>query len=284
LARYVPEVRGRDRVIQLARGQREPTGHIHGELTNGLLFDFDDARDNAMTALLMLQYVRPALAPVLEAGLATGGSFWDIGANVGLYAAWASRIVGSTGYVRAFEPAQESRMHMERFLALNGLRNVDVVPYAVGSEHGSAWLRIEKCASLQANVVRDPGPLSHRIEVVALDEYIDAERPPSLLKIDVEGYEYQALTGARGFLARHRPAIAIEALPAHLERSGATFPDVLSLLGELGYQTLDLTPRGLRPCGEVPTTNVLALCLDLDAHRQLKGCLAKVRFARNQSL
>src|SRR5690242_10493316 len=47
----------------------------------------------------------PYLANAIRAHLPRGGTFWDVGANIGLISLFASKITGPTGHVVAFEPS-----------------------------------------------------------------------------------------------------------------------------------------------------------------------------------
>ena len=68
----------------------------------------------------------------------TGGVVYDIGANVGFYTLLASVLVGETGRVVAFEPLLANLDYLGRHLALNNIRNTQVIEAAVSDENGRA--------------------------------------------------------------------------------------------------------------------------------------------------
>jgi len=272
------------------------------------VFSFPDSSDGSVRALVALQYRPPALAPVFAAALAPGDCCYDVGANLGLYALWASRLVGAAGEVHAFEPVQATVTRLRSFIAANAAGNVVVVPAAVGARCGTVSLATVAGASGLAHVIdeaagRRCGPAhaagqtdlfstvlpqtAHQVvtaPVTTLDAYLDGGRAPALVKIDVEGHEAAVLNGARHLLREHRPAVVLEWLPGHQRRAGCRDHDLRTELTAAGYRLHDLTPHGLRhPAGARPTTNVLALDPDHDRHRDIALALRRTRFRRNQT-
>jgi FkbM family methyltransferase len=82
-------------------------------------------------------------------------------------------------------------------------RPVRVHPFAVGREAGTLAFD----GGLGESSRLDPGG-ANRVPVVALDA-LDLDPAPTLLKMDIEGGERDALEGARNLIARHAPALAI---------------------------------------------------------------------------
>lgn len=126
--------------------------------------------------------------------------FVDIGANVGMYTMVARQTLGPGARVVAIEPHPENRMKFTFHLTLNGLMDgVTLVPAAVGEKEGVLKLyvvtdRDEGSHSLipprgdaSAPAVETPVRLLLDIVTEAGLERID------ILKIDVEGFEDQAL-------------------------------------------------------------------------------------------
>src|SRR5450631_3947654 len=57
-------------------------------------------------ASLYLNY-EPYMAAAIRSNLSRGGTFWDVGANIGLFSLFAARIVGPEGNIISFEPSPE---------------------------------------------------------------------------------------------------------------------------------------------------------------------------------
>lgn len=73
----------------------------------------------------------PSVARLFENILGEGMTMVDLGANIGYYTLLASRLVGRSGRVYAFEPDPENHQYLLRNIVANGCRNVTVVEKAV---------------------------------------------------------------------------------------------------------------------------------------------------------
>lgn len=145
----------------------------------------------------------------------------EAGAHHGEMTLFFSRWVGEHGRVVAIDAVPRNAEIIEENARLNDLGNVTVVHAAVGATDGTALITDESNAQVIAH--------GHglRVPVVPLDRYLDLK--PTLLKIDVEGFEDQALEGARAILAT-RPKLAIEVHASLLHERKLTPQDILDRL------------------------------------------------------
>ncbi len=122
---------------------------------------------------------------------------------------------GCSGTIWAFEPNQENFRAARRTVELNGLNNVSLRNLALGSAAGEARLRVmdgaeamgprsEICDGTEVAVDE-----SQACEIRTLDELLP-EAPVSIIHLDIEGYEFEALRGASALIARCRPLIVLE--------------------------------------------------------------------------
>lgn len=155
--------------------------------------------------------------------LGHGGVFYDIGANVGFFALLAGHMGGyGVGRVYAFEPTPDNADEIRRNVVLNGLPNVKVIEKAVGAERGTGQLQVVDDQSWSKLIETGEHPFTERvmdIDVVAIDDLVrDGEvEPPTVVKIDVEGFELPVLEGMRETLDQHRPVIICELHGTHVE-------------------------------------------------------------------
>ncbi len=170
--------------------------------------------------------------------LGPGDTVVDVGANFGAFTVLASRIVGPTGRVLAFEPSPESFARLSANLALNDLGNVDAIPEAVGEADGTAeLLTYGKSAynSLFASVDgKDSAPVrTHTVTVRTLEQVLDERgiNCVDLLKLDCEGAEYGIFETLSPGVAGRIKQVAMEAheIPGHLSR------ELIDRLDALGF-------------------------------------------------
>lgn len=137
---------------------------------------------------------------ILEKFLDKDSVFLDVGANIGTITVPMAKI---SKEVLAFEPVAENLALLEENLKLNNVSNVTVFPIALGSEHGSVQLEAQDAADAGTYSIRGEGD----IPLVPLDSIPCS---PTLIKMDVEGYEIDVLKGARETIKKHRPVIFFE--------------------------------------------------------------------------
>jgi FkbM family methyltransferase len=121
----------------------------------------------------------------LQYELDIGDVVSDAGAHVGFYSLLASFFVGETLYVYSFEPFLRNLQKMKRHLEIDHVRNRTVIDAAVTSIDGESTL-----TPLATEILR--------VRFLTLDRLVQEEgmQPPSLIKIDIEGSEYECLRGA----------------------------------------------------------------------------------------
>jgi FkbM family methyltransferase len=155
------------------------------------------------------------MALVLHA-LRPGDLFVDIGANVGSY----SMLGGGAGaQCLSIEPIPSTFAWLTRNIAVNGLGD-RVQALNLGLGRGEGRLRFTGGLDTVNHVLAEGevADASLEVSVRALDAVLDG-RSPSLIKIDVEGFETQVLAGAQRALADP----ALMAVIMELNGSGARY-------------------------------------------------------------
>ncbi len=188
--------------------------------------------------------------PVQEAlrrHLHPGDVFYDVGSNVGFFALIAARLVGPSGRVYAFEPVAENAELVRANAALNGFENVQVITVAVGARSGTSTLLLARHPGGATLSTAEPPPdLAGRREVTvaALDDLSRAGtiRPPSLVKVDVEGGEVEVLEGMARTLAAARPVVIIELDDRTVAGVAGKYGQVDDFFSTSGYATRFLEP------------------------------------------
>jgi len=187
---------------------------------------------------LWLGTYEPQLAVAIARFVRASSVAYDLGANVGYAALLLARAVGPAGRVVAFEPLPSNLERLRRAISLNGLDpQIDVVPAAVGERSGVGSFLVHASGGmgrLEDGAGRTDGFVSNiTVDVVGLDDFVfrRANASPSLVKIDLEGGEGQALRGMTRLLNEGRPVLLVE---LHGSRAAN---EVIHFLGEAGYTT-----------------------------------------------
>jgi FkbM family methyltransferase len=208
-----------------------------------------------------------------------GGTFLDVGANVGVMTLHAARILAGKGRVLAFEPLPSTYDILRRNLALNEFENVESVRMALGSTSGS----VEIFDNMEANrgssslIAPDPAGRGHATPIERLDHYL-AARPETgriaCVKIDVEGWELEVLKGAVETLSRPgAPSCIVECSHFHPTQGGSP-RHIFDFLREVNsYRIFRLQPGKERPSKLVEIQQVR----DLPEHDNLV-CLMPEQF------
>lgn len=137
-----------------------------------------------------------------------GAVWFDVGAHVGYFSLLASRWVGSSGRVFAFEPVPATRRRLRRNLRLNRATNVSVVACACGAAGGSGRIAVGDDPAIAR--LDDAGTLD--VMVTTIDDFVRGRVLERLdvLKIDAEDHDLDVLRGAEGTLERFRPTVIVE--------------------------------------------------------------------------
>ena len=177
----------------------------------------------------------------------------DLGANIGYFSLLSAALVGPSGSVLAVEPNPANARMLEASRALNGFGHVTVAQVAAGRDTGLLVLNASHSNGTTAPAPDDIDRLLAAVTVpaVRLDALVPADRRIDLIKVDVEGAEYNALLGGRETIARCRPAIISEFSPDLMPGiSGINGEGYLGWLVGQGYGLSVIQPDGsLLTCG-----------------------------------
>lgn len=177
------------------------------------------------------------------------GMLFDVGANNGLFSLLFCRL-HPLNRAFGYEPSPSFADRAEAIARLNGVEErLRIVRKAVAdTEDGRQLLIDEDTGRVQAmqfeGTVRG-GWVGRTWASTTLDGEAARLGDPSLIKIDVEGYEWEVLQGARHLLERSRPVVLLELHLNFLEERGIPPARVAGLLENCGYELRDLTGQRL---------------------------------------
>src|SRR5713101_6688825 len=137
----------------------------------------------------------------------------DIGAHIGYYSLLFAKCVGPTGSVFSFDLVPENLAILRKNIQLNELSQVQTFPQAIfsGKREISIAVPDESPNSGEGSVAHHHGARQYLVPAVTLDSFcVPSAVRPDILKIDVEGAEYDVLLGAQETISRCRPKLFIE--------------------------------------------------------------------------
>ncbi len=167
----------------------------------------------------------------------------DVGANVGVWTHFLSRLVGHTGRVWSFEPIPETfallRANIERFR----LGNVVLIDRAVSDADTRVSMSVPKDSRGVRNyhlarVGQTSSSFCFQISSVRLDSwFIEAGEPlVTFVKIDTEGHELACVRGMSLLLSRCLPAFCVE-VSSDLDDPSSEGAQLQAILRDLKYGT-----------------------------------------------
>jgi FkbM family methyltransferase len=176
----------------------------------------------------------------------SGMTVYDVGAFHGLLTLFfASRAKA----VVCFEPNGSNRKRLMENLTLNRIKNVEVRKTGVGSRHERREMLWNPLMSGGASVDGKTAEnllragvetVVEEISMVTLDEEIpQAGLPaPDFVKIDIEGWELEALRGARNTLESYKPALFLEMHGATIREKTQKVAEIVAFLWDLNYRSI----------------------------------------------
>ena len=199
--------------------------------------------------------IEPPVTAMLLDRLRPGMAFFDVGAHYGYFTVLASRLVGPTGTVVAFEPSRSAARLLTQ--NVNHLDRVVVEHVAVQAETGTALLSDFGPRHSALNTVLDGARVPARerrrlrknvyeVPAVSLDDYTATHNlRPAIVKLDAEGAELAILTGMRDVLRSASPLVVLETGDYQGMAAPAT-SECIDVLETMGYRPFEYD-NGLRP-------------------------------------
>jgi FkbM family methyltransferase len=206
---------------------------------------------------------------LLRKVLFPGAVVVDAGANIGIYSQFLSHCVGLTGIVHSFEPSPDNFGRLRA--ATRNLSNVRLSQAAVGERSGKTKLYISDKLNVDHRAYKADGD-SRRVaptEMVALDDYFKPGQRVNLIKMDIQGYEFHAVRGAKRVLQENPDiSLLLEFWPSGLEQAGVHWEELVQMLRDFSMDLMLVTSRGLIPFDARDVRNDISWYVNLFASRR----------------
>ena len=196
-------------------------------------------------------YEKDAL-PLIQESFDSNRDAIDIGANVGLYTIWFSKLLGPDHKVLAIEPTKLAYNYLTNNIMRNGIEN-KVITYkgVVSNRRGKHQIKfipgLEEYSSLGElthHVIKGMEYFQEEVDGETLDGLVERfNLKPGFIKVDAEGAEKTILEGSANTLNKYKPVIYSELQDEMLENFQTNSTEVIDMLMKANYKVIDARTR-----------------------------------------
>jgi FkbM family methyltransferase len=193
------------------------------------------------------------------------GSFLDIGANIGNHSLYFSK-----WYDRVFSFEPNPRTF--KLLELNADLTDNIKPFNFGISDSNAHVMMQQFRENMggSRIIPHVGNVEKlvQIEVRMLDSVMrEIDLPIGLIKLDIEGHELAALSGAINTISQHRPVILFEQNASDFKNGLSPVIELLKSFGYANFATVmpsPLLPSWIPKLFRAPITAAVRLLMGFD--------------------
>lgn len=198
------------------------------------ILDLKEAIDRA----IFLRGWEPSTISYLQKNLSPEDVVIEVGANIGAHSLTISKIIGPNGHLHAIEPTDFAYNKLSANFILNPnlatntslhKKYVSNKELAEVSKIRSSW-QIDKTPKSEEAMDEDLN-----VEIITLDEFFKDLDRLDFIKIDIDGFDYKALSGGEYLIKKFRPKVFIELGEYHLNLNGDSCEDILDFLNSYNY-------------------------------------------------
>jgi FkbM family methyltransferase len=163
--------------------------------------------------------------------LKDGDVFYDIGANVGYFTLEMAKVFNDKIKIISIEPQSSLTQAISLSIKLNEFKNIEVFDLMIGKNQGEKKLYLTSHTIHASSVPRESKYSSLNKKITTLDLLVETNSipPPNVIKIDIEGGELDALSGAIKTISKFQPYIIFES-DINMERFKYTRKELLNLI------------------------------------------------------
>jgi FkbM family methyltransferase len=207
----------------------------------------------------------------------------DVGANIGYYALLEAQRAKT---VYAVEPVLQNYRHLMKNVKRNRFKNVKSFNYAFGDKNTRSRIflsnRSNLCSMHKSAMLSIQNTGTQPVAVQTIDTFLTDKQQPDLIRMDVEGYEYEIIKGAKKTLQNDKLKIIMEMhplpnyiKPEHLDELLTTLEDNNFKIKAAIYE-YKVTENKLIRTLQKARGDVLPLIIKKPTYRELRGHLHKL--------
>lgn len=177
----------------------------------------------------------------LERSIRADDVCFDVGGNTGIYAMLFAKLAGERGQIYVFEPVRRNSLAISLAAEINNFNNIHVFEGVASSENGMVKITLPEMDGAYAHIVKSNNVLDCiDVKSITLDYFVEEEgiNRLDILKIDVEGAEFDVLRGAAGILGNEKTAprvVMVELFSQFLGKFDSSIPEILEYMHNFGY-------------------------------------------------
>ena len=237
-------------VIPRSKRIRIPViGAVRVSLPGGRQLIMQTDGDDAIASQLFwdhgLDTYEPDTMRLFQALIQNSRTFFDIGANTGIYSLLAG-LLDPQRRVFAFEPMPAIFAYLQRNIAVNKSTIIQAFDYAIADAEGVVPFYIPAATAVFPFSASTAAGLSKQtreiqVKTTTIDAFVAVHKIERIdfMKIDTETTEPAVLRGARETFRTHRPLLICEVLPRGREA------ELHAVLDELDYRYYWIADHGL---------------------------------------
>lgn len=136
--------------------------------------------------------------------------FVDCGAyNGDSVESFIKSVSGKFNKIYSFEPDKENFKNLNEKIKKNTWENIITVKKGVFNKNGKVSFNGAGTVDARISTKESVELAKSTIEVITIDSYFKSKEPPTLIKMDIEGAEIEALLGAKKTIKKYKPKLAI---------------------------------------------------------------------------
>ncbi len=162
----------------------------------------------------------------------------EVGAYIGDHTSLFSNLIGSDGRVVSVEPQSSHFKLLLKNIILNNLNNVVPIKAAVSDTEGSSVVYIPLNDSIDGRIYKVKNEIRKKetTTTITIDNLLNPYDHVDLIKMDIQGWEEKAITGARKTILRNpKLVLIIEFWPEGLKEAGTKPLKLLNDIKKLGF-------------------------------------------------
>lgn len=223
---------------------------------NGVIFslNFDYPIDEIFLKQVCFDCYEVSLTEMMKKILKPGDTFIDIGANIGNLTALGASLVGKDGEVHSFEPIPLYFQKLRELTKKNPSYKISINNCALGEKTGVSKIDFAKPphiggSTMVAGVFKSDNIAKDGMEIIEVpmmrvDQYFKDRglKKISLIKIDVEGFEFPVLKGLKNYFETtpNRPVIICEITPSAYPALGESRLQLIEYMKNYGYRAYNI--------------------------------------------